>query len=68
MNERQKQRLQRRREEREFCRCLLFFGSGVGLTVAFVALVQGDVKGALAAALLTAVAGVILWIETPEVE
>lgn len=65
--ERQK-RLQRRREEREFCRCLGFFGTGVSLTLTVVSLIRGDAKSALIVAVLTAVAGTILWMQTPEVK
>jgi len=69
MNEQErKKRLQRRREERDFYRCLLFFGSGVGLTVSVVGLAVGNVQSALIVALCTLVAGIILWAQTPEVE
>lgn len=61
-------RLQRRREEREFYRCLGFFGCGISLTLTVVSLIRGDAKSALIVAVLTAVAGTILWAQTPEVE
>ena len=61
-------RLQRRREEREFYRCLGFFGCGSGLTAAIISLAHRDAKSALIVAVLTAVAGTILWMQTPEVK
>jgi len=69
MNEQErKRRLQSRREEREFYRCMGFFGTGVSLTLTVVSLIRGDARSALIVAVLTAVAGAILWAQTPEVE
>ena len=69
MNEQERQkRLQRRREEREFYRCLGFFGCGSGLTATIISLAHRDARSALIVALMTAVAGAILWMQTPEVK
>lgn len=69
MNEQErKRRRQRRREERDFYRCLGFFGCGSGLTAAIISLAHRDARSALIVAVLTAVAGAILWAQTPEVE